>query len=302
MIIGIALCMGFLCYTLVYALNGVADKKIRHWELSKAAPRPVVNKGDIICHAPNNQISFEETHDILIKHSHYFKALEPGLKQKFIERILLFMDKKTFIIKDDEAFKEMPVLVSAAAIQLTLGLKDYLLPFYKYIRIFPEEYLADHSFRILAGNVENNTITVAWNHLLQGNANATDGSNLGLHEMSHALYFQKLIIDADQAKRFVKKYNHLITECREAWQTESTGRKNLYSSYAESDIQEFWAESVELFFEKPLELQLHYPNVYGAMKLVLNQDPANQAFPIIKPGLTFRERLFILLGYDKAQT
>lgn len=44
-----------------------------------------------------------------------------------MKRLHKFLVSKTFIIKDDEGFKEMPVLVSAAAVQLTLGLKLYLL-------------------------------------------------------------------------------------------------------------------------------------------------------------------------------
>ena len=35
----------------------------------------------------------------------------------------------------------MPVLISAAAIQLTFGLKKYLLPNFKFIHIYPKEFL-----------------------------------------------------------------------------------------------------------------------------------------------------------------
>ena len=53
------------------------------------------------------------------------------------------MQKKIFIIKDDKGLREMPVLISASAVALTFGLKDFRLPFYKYIRIYPEEYVAE---------------------------------------------------------------------------------------------------------------------------------------------------------------
>jgi hypothetical protein len=46
----------------------------------------------------------------------------------------------------------------------------------------------------------------------------------------------------------------------------------LYSRYAMQDFQEFWAESVEIFFEKPLDLFKKYPNLYYAMRNILNQD------------------------------
>lgn len=174
----------------------------------------------------------------------------------------------------------MPVLVSATAVQLTFGLRDYQLPFYKYIRIYPAEYFGE-TLKVLAGNVQDNTITIAWNHLLKGLENTSDGANVGLHEMSHALYFQKTIIEQNSARRFIEKYNGLLSECRSAFEDEVKGHVNLYTDYATSSLQEFWAESVELFFEKPVELQATFPLVYAAMMRVLNQNPLNKESPVI---------------------
>ena len=175
----------------------------------------------------------------------------------------------------------MPVLVSATAIQLTFGLKNYLLPFYKYVRIYPEEYFGD-TLKILAGNVQDNTITVAWNHLLKGLENEWDGANVGLHEMSHALYFQKMVIEQEFKHKFSKRYNQLLSECRSAYEDEVKGRVDLYSEYANTNLQEFWAESVELFFEKPAAMQQCYPSVFDAMKKVLNQNPLNSESPVME--------------------
>lgn len=185
----------------------------------------------------------------------------------------------------------MPVLVSASAVQLTFGLKHYRLPFYKYIRIYPEEYIAGHSFNVLVGTVQGNTITIAWNHLLKGNENPTDGSNVGLHEMSHALYIQKMVIEEKYARKFAVQYNDLLTECTLASKTEIQGMQNLYSAYADTNVQEFWAESVELFFEKPLALSEHYPNVFEAMKWLLNQNPLAPEYPLLQDNLSFSGRM-----------
>ena len=51
---------------------------------------------------------------------------------------------------------------------------------------------------------------------------------------------------------------------------------DLYSDYALRNFQEFWAESVEIFFEKPVEMESHYPQLYQTMKGLLNQDPINK--------------------------
>jgi Mlc titration factor MtfA (ptsG expression regulator) len=258
---------------------------------------PPVDETDIVYNGASNGIGIGEIESILEKRYPYYASLQPVLREKFLERTQNFMRKKTFIIKNNEGYREMPVLVSAAAIQLTFGLNDYLLPFYKYVRIYPREYFGDDFFKVLAGNVQNNIITVAWNQFLKGNEDLTDGSNVGLHEMSHALYFQKVIIDGNYARDFCKSYDHVLTACKEAYQTEIAGQKNLYSAYADTDLQEFWAESVEIFFEKTNELYLQYPSVFEAMKTLLNQDPLNKGFPVLQPASSLSQKLAKFLRY-----
>ena len=267
-------------FAVAQLLTYIGQRNKFHHHYSRLSKPPHIHETDIVLHGRQSGISTEEIERILNKRFSYYTFLNADQQRIFLKRIQKFISRKIFIIKDDEGFKEMPVLVSAAAVQLTLGLKDYLLPFYKYIRIYPEEYFGD-TLKVLAGNVQDNTISVAWNHLLKGFEHASDGANVGLHEMSHALYFQKIIIEQNIAYRFSKKYNRLLSECRSALEDENKGRVNLYSDYATTSLQEFWAESVELFFEKPEALQRNFPHVFNAMMLVLNQNPSNKAAPVI---------------------
>lgn len=282
--------MGFLLFyasaAVIYFLVGrYAEKGVKHRQLTASCPPPQVAKTDIVVGGKDLGLTDIGLNRILVLRFPFYVSLSDELKSRFRRRHQNFISRKTFIIKDDEGFKEMPVLVSAAAIQLTFGLKHYLLPFYLYIRIYPWEYFKDGTFTVLAGNVQGNVITVAWNHLLKGIENPADGANLGLHEMSHALYFQKLVVEERFAKKFNKKYNHLLSECRSAFDDEQRGRLDLYSAYANTKMQEFWAESVELFFEKPAELKRCYPAVYEKMMALLNQDPLNKENPVIKKDL-----------------
>ena len=98
------------------------------------------------------------------------------------------------------------------------------------------------------------------------------------------------MIDEGYAKEFLECYNRLVDDCETAAQTEKAGLKDLYSPYADTDLQEFWAESVELFFEKPAELMNHYQEVYESMKLLLNQDPLNKANPLLESNLSLNEK------------
>ena len=286
-------------YIAILLIGRYTERNKRTEEFTKEPGSSMIDKNDIVYHGSTDTITPEEIERILTKRYQYYVQLDLELKEVFLKRIHHFINQKTFIVKTNEGFKEMPVLVSAAAIQLTFGLNDYLLPFYKYIRIYPQEYIGDDFLKILAGNVQNNIITVAWNQFLKGNEDLTDGSNVGLHEMSHALYFQKLMIEGDYAKDFCKSYNHLLTACKEASQTEINRQKNLYSAYADTGLQEFWAESVEIFFEKPIELNRQYPSVYEAMQSLLNQDPLNKEYPVMYRKTSLSNKLIKILGTAK---
>jgi Mlc titration factor MtfA (ptsG expression regulator) len=297
---------GIVIFLFIYAIIiflGNRSERVEQYSnlgLSQGTPNhPAIDSTDIVYSGTSNSIGLSEIEAILEKHYPYYTSLQPELREKFLARMQTFIRKKVFIIKNGEGYREMPVLVSAAAIQLTFGLNDYLLPFYKYIRIYPSEYFGDGSFKVLAGNVKNNMITVAWNQFLKGNEDLTDGSNVGLQEMSHALYFQKVVIDASYARRFCRNYDEVLTACKEAYQTEITGQRNLYSAYADTDLQEFWAESVEIFFEKPDELYLQYPSVYEAMKVLLNQDPLNKMHPVLETTSFLPQKLARLLKHTR---
>jgi MtfA peptidase len=272
-------------------LKYVGQKDKLHRYYTGTCLPPKVHTHEIVIDGSQFELSEIDLDRILLKRFKYYASLEHNLQLLFLKRLKLFMQKKIFIIKDDEGLKEMPVLVSAAAIALTFGLKDFRLPFYRYIRIYPEEYVAEDSLRILAGNVQQNIITIAWDHLLKGYNDFSDGSNVGLHEMSHALYIQKIVIEKGYANSFLQKYNYLVKECKDAFNMEVDGVKDFYSDYANNNLQEFWAESVELFFEKPSELNNHYPDVYEALKLLLNQDPTNKSNPVLETNLSFDNKL-----------
>ena len=175
----------------------------------------------------------------------------------------------------------MPVLVSAAAISLTFGLKDFRLPFYKYIRIYPEEYISEDCFKILAGNVQDNIITIAWNHFLKGYSEALDGVNVGLHEMAHALYFQYFQTDWCNSKNFEIHFNEILTDGKQVYELKGK-QQLLFSNYAFTDLQEFWAESIEIFFERPVEMQQQYAELYNDIKSFLRQDPIKKIDPLLQ--------------------
>ncbi len=215
--------------------------------------------------------------EILNKRSAYYTTLNPFEKEKFTRRLKLFISRKTFNIHDNSGFKEMPVLLSAAAIQLSFGLENYLLQDFPVINIYPEEFLFVHpTIRFLEGNVSNSSINISWKHFLNGFQIPNDGQNVGLHEMAHAYYYQNLQCGDCEDIQFRHTYYTFEQSGNKVFEQEKQPGYDLYSEYAMKNFQEFWAESVEIFFEKPVILQASYPDLYDAIHTLLNQDPAGR--------------------------
>jgi len=227
-------------------------------------------------------ISDADIKTALEKRFPYYVSLTHDLKQVFEKRVRRFMTLKTFIIPESKTYKDVPILMSATAVQLTFGLKEFELPWYQYIRIHPEEYFANdpNALRVLAGHVENNIITIAWNQFLKGIEDDRDGVNVGLHEMAHALYYQHVIVNKSRKNGFIKELSDVMEESEDIY-TLKHKHQVLYSDNAYKNLQEFWAESIEIFFERPHAMQICYPELFESLKELLNQDPLNKTNPLL---------------------
>jgi len=243
---------------------------------------PVVKQPYMVYYGEELNFSDEELIIILNKHFPYFTALTAIQQSRFLQRQQDFIATKTFKIHDTIGYKEMPVLISAAAIQLTFGLKKYLLPNFEFIHIYPEEFMrVQDTICFLEGNVSGHAINLSWKHFLKGYQNPTDGQNVGLHELSHALYYQTFIVAENVDNNFRSTFDSFNEYGNKVFNRELQVGNDLYSDYALKNFQEFWAESAEIFFEKPAELKACYPKLYDIIKLLLNQDPYNKIASVI---------------------
>lgn len=232
------------------------------------AVRYLIYKGDEL------KFSDDEVHTVCNKYNQYYQKLNADKQPGFIERVQEFIRSKDFYICSPKGYKEMPILISASAVQITFGLKDFLLPYFSNIIIHPEEYFAYDPFRILVGNVQGHSISLSWKHFLQDYQNPTDGKNVGLHEMAHALQVQYLFRNPKRSNTFKEDYEHYDRIDDDVLNAEKTSGKRLFDENALRNKNEFWATSVELFFEKPVALKTQYPNLYESLRIVLNQDTA----------------------------
>jgi Mlc titration factor MtfA (ptsG expression regulator) len=210
-------------------------------------------------------------HTTITKHLSYYTHLSKNGKLRFLKRVHYFKTSKTFHFTGMEPRPEIPVLVSAAAVQLTFGLRAYHLPFFKNIYILPDAYKTKEFNELVVGHVSVEGIFISWKYFLRGFEDNTDGINTALHEMAHALRHQMKEFGIDKEfktdfAKYTRQYGPVLIEAL-------LNRRSFLRSYAFTNFEEFWAVSVEAFFELPAGLRKQLPRIYQALCEVLNQDP-----------------------------
>jgi hypothetical protein len=74
-------------------------------------------------------------HSVVSRHLNYYNRLGLDEQRKFLFRTYLFQHSKTFRYIEVEQSAEMPILVSAVAVQLTFGLEKFKLNYFDDIFI-----------------------------------------------------------------------------------------------------------------------------------------------------------------------
>lgn len=216
----------------------------------------------------------EEFDAYLQKHNRFYRHLSPACKKRFMQRTVEFMSSKDFIYHDLEKDEKIALLVSAAAIQISFGLDTYMLDYFKNIHVLRYDYHYGDSNTPFMGHVNSKGIHFSWYNFLKGFDDHTDAHNVGLHEMAHALAYVNFVVKAEgQDLKFKRRFEEFSRVARPIFNSMKNGATNVLDKYAATDFQEFWAVSVETFFEKPKELKTKMPELYQAICHLLNMDP-----------------------------
>lgn len=211
----------------------------------------------------------------IAKYNGFYKSLPAESKLIFEKKVNQFIYSKDFIPRGiSEITDEMEALISAAAVQLTFGLPDVTLMHFDKILIYPNDYYSTINRQYHKGEVnpQFRSIVLSWHHFVEGFANPTDGINLGLHEMAHALKLENLIQN--------EEYDFFNEEEYEKWQVLAkkemsnilSGGESIFRKYASVNEGEFFAVSMEVYFEQPHQLYKYNQELYKTLSNLLQQD------------------------------
>lgn len=212
-------------------------------------------------------------HSIVSQNLKFYNRLSLQEQHKFLFRTYLFKKAKKFHYIEVQEQAEMPVLISAVAVELTFGLDKYQFNYFRDIYVLKDDYHYGFYSRPFQGHVDHSGIYLSWDNFMKGLRGLTPNCNMGLHEMAHALAYVNFITQTEEDKHFKKEFKNFSKVARPIFESMQNGAKNLLGDYAGTNYHEFWAVSVEVFFENPVRMRHELPELYAAMSHLLRQNP-----------------------------
>lgn len=195
-----------------------------------------------------------------------------------MSRVLEFMEDKYFVGREGLVITdEIRLLISASAIQLTFGLRDYMITHLHTINVFPRIFyskLFETHFKGLS--TQGGVLSLSWHDFREGYADGHDRLNLGLHELAHALNID-LDEEGNSDQNFANSFERWKERGIEEFRRLKAGEITFLRSYGSRNMHEFFAVCIEHFFELPEEFKRQLPRLYWDLASMLNQDPANVA-------------------------
>ena len=222
--------------------------------------------------------SKEIVFDSMLQHySPYYKSLTSNARERFMDRVLAFIEAKQFNYIDIEQEDIMPLLISAAAVQLTFGLEHYKMDYFENIYVVRNKYRFGFYTTPFEGHVSDDGIYLSWDNFIRENGDYSDGENVGLHELAHALAYVNFTVDEGKDDWFHDRFNDFSKVGRPIFERMQNGETNLLNNYAATNFNEFWAVSIETFFERSEKFRQQLPELYFTICTLLNQDPLTPA-------------------------
>jgi len=228
---------------------------------------------------------------IIEKNVPYYRCLHSDERLHLENLIKVFISEKHFEgcgglpITD-----EIRVTIAAQACLLLLNIQHDYYERLVSILVYPESFGFEQEERSQTGTVSITNRTVAglssstgavvlsWPDTVRGAQRPGDGMNVVLHEFAHQLdqlddamngapILSRASMYRDWAQVLGAEYKRLQDEV-------TTSTPSLISAYAATQPAEFFAVVTELFFERPIELQLEHPALYEELRQYYRQDTA----------------------------
>ncbi len=220
------------------------------------------------------------------------KRLPSQLHRKLEGKINLFLDQITFHGQNGiEVNEAMRLSIAAQACLLVVNSPAWYDTL-RTVLIYPSAFrtrrnthqgyiVQEEDLTMLGESWARGPVILSWDHALQGGLDAEDGHNVVLHEFAHQLDSLTGHTNAIPILRKGQTYDEWEKAMLDAFQRHvdrvEEGLPTLIDPYGASNHEEFFAEAIVAFFEKPNALRLEEPALYTQFSNLLALDPAQWA-------------------------
>jgi len=221
----------------------------------------------------------------------FFVRLSANDQAELLDHVQVLLDEKRFEgCAGLEITDEVRVTIAAQACLLLLHRKTDYFPRLLTILVYPSTYSVQEERPITAEIWEEGkmfrsgetartmgSMVLAWDAVKSGAADPSDAKNVVLHEFAHQLDYENLAADGTPALATREQQTSwqrvMRTEFASLRAADDTGIPTLLDTYGATNPAEFFAVSVEAFFERPSALRSTHPRLYSELQRYFNQSP-----------------------------
>jgi len=190
---------------------------------------------------------------------------------------------------------EIRVTIAAQACLLQLGLPHDYYRNVESILVYPSTVVPpEHQpgvFELVGSPVEASLpilgqaftlgpVILVWDAVLHGARHPEQGHNVVYHEFAHKLDMLDGTADGTPPLAGGEQFKEWVAVCsREFLRLRSLAEKGhttFLDSYGATNEAEFFAVATEEFFDRPLAIQEHAPDLYHVLRAYYRQDPAGR--------------------------
>ncbi|MCL4673023.1 MAG: zinc-dependent peptidase [Sphingomonadaceae bacterium] len=220
------------------------------------------------------------------------RRLPPPLRHSLEGKMNLFMDQVTFRGQNGlEVTEAMQLSIAAQACLLVVNSPAWYDTL-RNVLIYPSTFVARHdvhdgllvheaSHANLGESWARGPVVLSWDAALHGGLVADDGHNVVIHEFAHQLDGLSGHTNGIPVLRKGQAYAGWEQAMLDAYHDHverlERGEPTLIDPYGATNHQEFFAEAIVTFFERPKALKREEPALYAQLAQLLALDPAQWA-------------------------
>jgi Mlc titration factor MtfA (ptsG expression regulator) len=123
-------------------------------------------------------------------------------------------------------------------------------------------------------------VILVWDAVRHGARHPEQGHDVVYHEFAHKLDMQDGAADGTPPRETREELRRWAEVCGKAFlnlrDRVSRGKSTFLDQYGATNEAEFFAVATEFFFDKPMAMQRHEPDLYGLLRDFYGQDPATR--------------------------